>query len=112
MTICALAAAAFDAAAQATRADLQPDVIASWRALDRLNADLAAGRERLAMGCTVQPPVVQARCPPLRDYSPAQSIALGEARAALRAREPGSILLTVVDDAFNLRERCRALEKK
>jgi hypothetical protein len=72
----------------------------------------AASDVALAMGCTVQPPVVQIRCPPLRDYSPAQSIALGEARAALRAREPASILLTVVDDAFNLRERCRALEKK
>lgn len=70
---------------------------------------VASSSELQAMGCTIQPPVVVARCPPLKEYTPAESIAIGNARSALRAREPGNLILDVLDDAFALRQACRAL---
>ena len=67
-----------------------------------------------AMACRYEPPtsVLRIQCPPLKEYTTAQSIAIGEARKTLRAREPKSILLDVMDDAFALRSQCREIEIK
>lgn len=70
----------------------------------------ACSSDTLAMGCTIQPPVVLNRCPPLRQYTPQQSIEIGRAREALRLQDPNNILLMLSDDAFALRQQCRAIE--
>lgn len=49
------------------------------------------------------------RCPAMATYSDAESVAVGRALAALRARDPGNPLLRVVEDAFALRHACRAM---
>lgn len=68
--------------------------------------------DAIAMGCMIQPPVVLNRCPPLRQYTPQQSIDIGRARETLRLQEPNNILLMLSDDAFALRQQCRAIEGK
>jgi hypothetical protein len=62
------------------------------------------------MGCTIQPPAIVNRCPPLKHYTPQQSMDVGKAREALRLKEPQNILLSITDDAFALRQQCRAME--
>ena len=66
--------------------------------------------EAVAMGCTIQPQAIVNRCPPLKQYTPQQSMEIGKAREELRLKEPSNILLTVTDDAFMLRQQCRAIE--
>lgn len=61
-------------------------------------------------GPVPQEPVIVVRCPPLKRYGAEQSKQVGAARKKLRAADPGSILLTMSDDYFALREACRALE--
>lgn len=56
--------------------------------------------------------VVQIQCPPLKNYTAAQSKQIGEARKKLRATDPGSILLSTNDDYQSLRAQCRAIEGK
>jgi hypothetical protein len=60
-------------------------------------------------GPVPQEPVVVIRCPPLKRYTADQSKAAGLARKTLRTSNPGSILLTMNDDYFALREACRAI---
>jgi hypothetical protein len=52
-------------------------------------------------------PVVVARCPAFKEFSEAESIALGKAMAALRKSDPKSPILVALEDAFRLREGCR-----
>ena len=60
----------------------------------------------------VATPVVVARCPAFREFSEAESIALGKAMAALRASDPKSVVLIALEDAFRLREGCRGYGAK
>ena len=76
-----------------------------------LSSLASSSSDVLAMACTLQPPIVKVMCPPLRQYSPQQSMEIGRARAELRLKEPDNILLRVTDDAFALREQCRAILK-
>lgn len=73
---------------------------------------VALSSDAYGMACTLQPPVIVNRCPPLRQYTPQQSIEIGRARAELRLKEPENILLRVTDDAFAQREQCRAMERR
>lgn len=57
----------------------------------------------------IAPSIVSRGCPAFREFTEAESIALGRAMAALRAREPQSIILVALEDAFRLRAGCRAL---
>lgn len=66
-----------------------------------------------AMSCQMLPQTIIARCPPLVNYTAAESALIGKARQKLRASgDPGNLLiLRVLDDAYRLREGCRALLK-
>lgn len=76
-----------------------------------LSSLASSSSDALAMACTLQPPMVKVMCPPLRQYSPQQSMEIGRARSELRVKEPDNILLMVTDDAFSLRQQCRAISK-
>lgn len=93
------------------RARLGPTRLAVL-SLTTLSSLASSSSDVQAMACTLQPPVIVNRCPPLRQYTPQQSMEIGRARAELRLKEPENILLRVTDDAFATREQCRAIERK
>lgn len=66
----------------------------------------------IAMGASPAQFVVQIQCPPLKNYTAAQSKQIGDARKKLRATDPGSVLLSTNDDYSALRAQCRAIEGK
>lgn len=92
--------------AQAKRGRMRPAVVILITSLSLATFSSNA----LAMGCMLQPPLVILKCPPLKAYSPAESKEIGVALGALRSKEPASILPKIIDDAFVLRQQCRALE--
>jgi hypothetical protein len=68
-----------------------------------------AGSDARAMGTPLEKLIPVVQCPPLKQYTAAESRRIGEARRKLRAAEPGNILLDVTDDYSVLREQCRAI---